>query len=407
MFAARAPAHLTHATTPKVFHFALLSAIEAALRELLISVWPLLLYKIWQSAETVSLIYIGLGVSALLWGGLIPALTLWLPRRWTMTFGISLNILSGLLVLTGKPMLMTVGLLLHALGTATFLICLNAYVLDYIARVDLGKNESMRLVFSAICWSIGPFLGVWLMDWWLPAPFILALLLSIVLMVSFWRLRLGNGKQISRSRAPTPNPVAYLGRFIYQPRLVSGWLFAVIRSCGWWVYIVYLPIYCIESGLGNHIGAAALSVTNTLLFLSPLVLKFVKKYGVRLSVIGSFSIAALAFGLAWAATDQAWWTITALFIGSFALIMLDVCGSLPFLMAVKPSERTEMSAVYSSYRDASGILVPTAAWIILLVSPISGIFAVTGLALGSMALLATKLHPRLGAEKLTINSRLN
>ena len=56
-----------------------------------------------------------------------------------MTFGISFNILSGLLVLTGKPMLMTVGLLLHALGTATFLICLNAYVLDYIARVDLGK----------------------------------------------------------------------------------------------------------------------------------------------------------------------------------------------------------------------------------------------------------------------------
>lgn len=132
-----------------------------------------------------------------------------------------------------------------------------------------------------------------------------------------------------------------------------------------------------------------------------------QKYGVRLSVIGSFSIAALAFGLAWAATDQAWWTITALFIRSFALIMLDVFGSLPFLMAVKPSERTKMSAVYSSYRDASGILVPTAVWIILLMSPISGIFAVTGLALGSMALLATKLHPRLGAEKLTINSRLN
>ena len=87
--------------------------------------------------------------------------------------------------------------------------------------------------------------------------------------------------------------------------------------------------------------------------------------------------------------------------------MLDVCGSLPFLMAVKPSERTEMSAVHSSYRDASGTLVPTAAWIILLVSPISGIFAVTGRALGSMAFLAIKLHPRLGAEKLTINSRLN
>ena len=31
---------------------------------------------------------------------------------------------------------------------------------------------------------------------------------------------------------------------------------------------------------------------------------------------------------------------------------------MPFLMAVKPSERTEMSAVYSSFRDVSGILTP-------------------------------------------------
>ena len=79
--------------------------------------------------------------------------------------------------------------------------------------------------------------------------------------------------------------------------------------------------------------------------------------------------------------------------------MLDVCGSLPFLMAVKPSERTEMSAVYSSFQSVSGILVPAAASIILLVSPIPGIFAVTSLSLGSMAFLARKLHSRLGSAK--------
>ena len=30
------------------------------------------------------------------------------------------------------------------------------------------------------------------------------------------------------------NPLAFLDRFFRQPRLIAGWLFAVIRSCGWW-----------------------------------------------------------------------------------------------------------------------------------------------------------------------------
>ena len=50
------------------------------------------------------------------------------------------------------------------------------------------------------------------------------------------------------------NPVGYLGRFFRQPRLIAGWMFAVMRSCGWWVYVVYLPIFCIEAGLGDKVG---------------------------------------------------------------------------------------------------------------------------------------------------------
>ena len=53
-------------------------------------------------------------------------------------------------------------------------------------------------------------------------------------------------------------------------------------------------------------------------------------------------------------------------------MLLDVAGGLPFLMAVKPSERTEMAAVYSSFRDVSGILTPGVAWLVLLVAPASG-----------------------------------
>jgi hypothetical protein len=92
--------------------------------------------------------------------------------------------------------------------------------------------------------------------------------------------------------------------------------------------------------------------------------------------------------------------IALLFVGSFFLILLDICAGLPFLMAVKPSERTEMSAVYSSYRDVSGILTPGAAWIVLLVAPISGIFAAAGVASFLAWGIAGRLHPRLGEARL-------
>jgi hypothetical protein len=65
-------------------------------------------------------------------------------------------------------------------------------------------------------------------------------------------------------------------------------------------------------------------------------------------------------------------------------------------MAVKPSERTEMSAVYSSFRDASGILSPGIAWLVLQFFPVAGVFAVAGAALLAAWLVAGKLHPDLG-----------
>ena len=88
-----------------------------------------------------------------------------------------------------------------------------------------------------------------------------------------------------------------------------------------------------------------------------------------------------------------------MFGSSAFLVTLDVVGGLPFLMSVKPSERTEMSAVYSSFRDVSGILTPAMAWAVLFVVPLQGIFAAAGLGLLVAWGIAGRLHPRLGAER--------
>ena len=163
----------------------------------------------------------------------------------------------------GGPMPVTVGLAAITLATVVIAVCFNAYVMDYVERSSLGDCETLRLFYSGAAWAIGPFLGIWLLEQWTPAPFLLSALASLVLLGTFWILRLGNGKVIMKAKRTAANPLAYLPGFLAQPRLVAGWLFAVIRSCGWWVYVVYLPIFAVEQGYSEWLGGLALSISNT------------------------------------------------------------------------------------------------------------------------------------------------
>ena len=396
MIAPRAPIYLTHAPTPRIKDFALLAALEAGIRGTLLSVMPVVIYRAFPDAAVVSHIYFLVGCASLFCGLMVPWLSQWMPRRWVFTLSGGAYLCGLTLALTGQPSAMAAALLINAVGTVTFTVCLNAYVMDYIHRMELGRNETTRMVYSAVPWTVGPILGVTLLNWWEPAPFLLAGGFVLVLTAAFWRLRLGNGRQIARARAPAPNPLAYLGRFAAQPRLIAGWFFAVMRSCGWWVYIVYLPIFCIEAGLGDKIGAVALSLSNGLLFATPLMLRRVKRVGVRRSVRLGFAVASSLFMLGFLLAGWPLVTVACVMVGSVALVLLDVCGGLPFLMAVRPAERTEMVAVYATFRDASGIATPAVSSLILLVAPVTAIFAACGIGLAAGYLVAGRLHPRLG-----------
>ena len=377
----------------------MLAGLEAAVRGLLISVMPLAMYEALGSAEAVSQSYFLVGLASLVWGLMVPWLTRFLPRRWMYSLGCGFYLLSMGLALLGHAALMPLALLSMVLATATCFVCFNAYVLDYVARHDLGRTQSLQMVYAAAPWAIGPVAGVWLRDLWTPLPFVLALGFALALLAVFWWLRLGNGKQIQRARGPAINPLAYLGRFLRQPRLIAGWLFAVLRSCGWWVYVVYLPIFCIEAGLGDKLGGVALSVSNAMLFVTPLFLRLVHRISVRRAVRLAFGHCALMFCAAGLLSGWPVLTVGGLMLGSIGLVMLDTAGGLPFMLSVKPSERVEMAAVYSSFRDVSGILTPGAAWAVLLVAPIAGVFVASGLGFAAAFVMAGKLHPRLGTAR--------
>ena len=393
------PLALRHSPTPRIEHFALLAGLDAAIRGMLISTMPLVVYDALGDAQRTSIIYFVVGIIALVWGLMVPWATRRVPRRWAYTAGVCLYLVGNALGALGTAWSVPMALMCNAMATVTIFVCLNAYVLDYVERVDLGRSQSTQMVYAAAAWTIGPMTGVWLYHKWAPAPFLVAGGFALILMVSFWILRLGNGKQIARAKRPAVNPLGYLGRFFSQPRLIAGWMFAVMRSCGWWVYVVYLPIFCIEAGLGDKVGGIALSITNALLFAAPALNRLGRRLSVRRSVRVAFGVCGALFLAAGLFATLPWATVALMMCASVFLVMLDVVGGLPFLMSVKPSERTEMSAVYSSFRDVSGIVTPGMAWLVLFVAPLPGIFVAAGVGLLASWAVAGRLHPRLGVAR--------
>ena len=391
------PISLRHAGTPKLQHFALLAGMEAAVRGTLISTIPIAVYDAFGSAQNLSTVYFTAGVITLFWGLLVPRLTQIWPRRFVYSGGCLLYLVAMGLFMLGTPVTVPLAILTMSMSTVTCFVCFNAYVLDYVPRPDLGRTQSLQMVYAAAPWALGPLSGVWMRHYWAPLPFIVAGFFALALLVTFWFLRLGNGKQIARAKGPAVNPLAYLARFFQQPRLIAGWLFAVIRSCGWWVYVVYVPIFCIESGLGDKLGGTILSISNATLLLSPFMASWARRRSVRVALRLALGYCALLFCLATATAGAPVVTVACLFLGSFGLVMLDVAGGLPFMMAVKPSERSEMAAVYSSFRDVSGIATPGMAWLVLWVAPLNFIFAASGLAFAGAFAIAGRLHTRLGA----------
>lgn len=393
-----------------VHTFALLASLEAAARAVIISVFPVLLYRQLGSAESVSEIYFAAGLISLLVGLFTPMLAAKIPRRFLYTGGAVMMIFSNLMVIFLGATAVPFALIGNTAALVVMTVCFNAYVMDFIARHSLGRNESARLLYSGAAWAVGPYLGVLLMDVWADGPFWLATVFCTMILGFFWYLRLGDGKVIVRASSRPANPVANLRRFFRQPLLVGGWTFSCVRSIGWQVYIIYLPIYALENGLGEQLGGLMLSFSNALLFLAPVMLKLLVAKSIRRAIRVGFGGSGLLFLTAVGIDLLPYDTpkmiiVAALFAATLFLVLLDVSAGLPFLMSVKPSERTEMASVYSTFRDVSAVATPGAARLILSFGSINAVFAACGFALVACWAVAKSLNPRLGAKRLNFPER--
>ncbi|MBL8335183.1 MAG: hypothetical protein JNM97_00300, partial [Rhodoferax sp.] len=227
-------------------------------------------------------------------------------------------------------------------------------------------------------------------------PFVLVALAALTMLAAFWWTGVSGNRVSAAGLQRSPHPLAYLGRFLAQRRLVAGWLFALLRSCGWWVFVVYVGIYAVQQGLGDQVGGTVTSLVSVGAFFAPLMLRWMQRHSVRHAVRTGFRMSGMLFLAAALASPWPWLAVALMLLGACYLVLLDICGGLPFMMSVKPSQRTEMSAVYSTFRDVSGILGPAVAWVVLQFAPVAGVFAAAGVALLGAWLMAGQLHPQLG-----------
>jgi len=304
--------------------------------------------------------------------------------------------LAAMFLYTRFEPLFALGIGMRSAAASIFSVCMSLYIMDYIGKRDLTRNESRRMQYSGAAWLIGPALGVWLYGHTHPvAAYLVSITAAIFMLAYFWRLRLGGDNVIRAARTHPPNPLRAIARYLDQPRLRIAYGITLSRSCFWMALFVYGPIYVVESGQSAWVAGLLLSGVSGLLFLSPVVRHLADRFGTRQVITVALvltGLSAVALGVLGPAKPIGilFWVTGAL--GGSAL---DVLGNIPFMRTVRPRERTEMTVVFSTWREASELLTPAVAAAVIFVAPFWTFYLVLGTAHFAAAVGASHLPRRL------------
>jgi MFS family permease len=327
---------------------------------------------------------------------MLPVMFRYVPRRWIYTAGVAGLALASLAFATHGLPGQVGGMYLRNVGAATLNIALALYILDHIRKADLVRSEPLRLTFSTVSWTVGPFLGVWLYENYGPwAPQLLCIAACCLLVAFFWYLRLHDHPIIRAARSTPQNPLANVGRFVSQPRLRLAWLIAFGRSCFWATFFVYGSLLMIEGNLGKEASGILISLSQVTLFFAYLAGRVSERIGVRKVIAGAFAVAAIAMiGAGHAGTAQPVLAAILLLIGATANSVLDGVGGIPYLRSVRAHERPQMTGVYRSYIDLSDLLPSLIYSFVLLAFPLGSVFYILGVWLAIVGLVAWRYLPR-------------
>lgn len=400
----RHPVWIGRVRTPGAEAFAILFTLESLSRALLATVIPLEAFALLGSAQRVSILFFAVGVIGLCGSFAVPWLVRRTARRWVYSLGALLMLLACALLAVETIPAQVAGMAARVLSVVSITICVNLYIMDYIARRDLGRAEPMRIFYSAGAWTLGPALGVMLSNEVAPwAPYALSAAFALAMLGYFWFLRMTDSPGLMRPPGRVSSPLSNLRGYFSRPRLVLAWLISASRNSWWAVFFIYTPIYAVQSGLGEFAGGLIVSLGTGFLFLMPLWGWCARRFGLRRVLIVGFSGAGIATVLVATASTVPWLAAALLVAAALGMVTLDAVGNVPFMLAVKPRERPEMTAVYSTYRDAAELVPPGFFSLLLKAFELPAVFAASGVLMLGVAVLCRNIHPRLGVLRTSVS----
>ncbi|MEZ5925630.1 MAG: MFS transporter [Hyphomicrobiaceae bacterium] len=392
----RYPLWLSASNRPGIGVFAILFFIEAMARASILSVVPLQAYHLFQDNQTLSFLYTGVAVFGLLTSLMLPVLIRLLTRKWVYTLGATSLIACFLFLYSYTIAGQALGMMARTFATACLNIAISLYIMDFIRKEDLVRNDAVRLSLSTVSWTLAPYIGIWLYENVSPgATFLWAGSWVVLLIAVFWYFRMSDHEAISPARMQPSNLLENVPRFIRQPRLRLAWLIAFTRSSFWTTVFIYGPVLMVSTGQPATTSGLLVAALNVSLVTAYPWGRLGERIGIR-------PVAALCFllmGFALLLTGfagEAWPLVAAalLVIGSIFASGLDAVAAVPFYRAVKPRERPEMTSVYRTFLDI-GELLPTMIYGILLgFFGLGSVFTALGLFALIVSAVAWRFVPR-------------
>lgn len=373
-----------------------LNALDGFARAVLVGIVPLLALDMLGSKEAVTVAYLLGSIMTLIITLNFATLERLLQRRWVVTLGGGFLISAAFIFYIGDGLEFAIGIGLRSAAASLFSVCLSLYIMDYIGKRDLTRVESRRMVFNGASWLIGPSLGIWLWSNHAPwTPFLVAALGACAMLAFFWHLRLGTNQIVRKAKRPSVNPLKVIPRYFEQPALRIAYLITLSRSMFWVSLFVYGPIYAVEAGMPNWVAGGLLSFASGLLFLSPLYRSLADKFGSRAIIITGQLITGLSMSILFLIGEAQPIGLVFWVIAAIGAVMLDVLGNIPFMRMVKARERTEMTMVFSTWREGSELITPLVITGILMVAPFYLFYLFLGGLFLVVALVSTYLPRRL------------
>jgi ACDE family multidrug resistance protein len=371
-----------------------LFCLESVSRGLLLAIVPLRLLSQFGTIERVTYFYAFVAIFALGNSILVPWIINKVGIRAVVVAAGCFISLSAALLATDTFFGVTIGLICRILELACMEIPLFALLMARISRHSLGTFEPIRVFFQGVCISAFPWIGFKLYDQFSPfLPFAISTIGGIIFVILALTM-LPQGRSDAPLRPLQPRNT--IARFFQQPRLLSAWLLAVIRSSFWSVYFIYAPIFAVSCGWSTSAGAAILSLGLVTLLFVPIWGRLGRKFGVRPVLFIGYAMGGffLIFAaLAWILMPFA--APVFLFGAAFCGSVIDGVGNVPFMRATRPHERTSMTGIYMTYRDLAQFAPIALFTLILSFSQFSSALIAIAVVFFFGAYLALLIHPRI------------